>query len=369
MSALRRHVGEHLFAILLVGGVLGGIIVWIYLPGQSPVGEIERYLAADSVDFADPLHRMLFRESYAELRGAQSKELDSLMGVIERERQAQFTDPEKKAGGGKTRLSFASVATLLPMFVSFLFVYAVVLAATFLAARILAVYRFAAVKNRRASAEREAQHRKEHRGGRPISARAVALVKAILRGVATLVLFSPAYVIAYALRTRLDTENDAFMIFLGIVSNGLLVNYANKFYALLVAESRKGYVETALVKGLGSSYALGSRHGLSWEAILFPVAGSRGHVFRHIYLNARFQFIPTLKEHAAFLVTGLVIIEMALNIKGHLCYTLLQHLLYREYDLVIVIVFGIFLAVKATELLVDVWHDVLSRRYGNVEES
>jgi len=60
------------------------------------------------------------------------------------------------------------------------------------------------------------------------------------------VLFSPAYVIAYAIRTEFNTDTIIFMALLGVVSNGLLVTYANKFYAFLVAESRKGYVETGL---------------------------------------------------------------------------------------------------------------------------
>jgi len=99
--------------------------------------------------------------------------------------------------------------------------------------------------------------------------------------------------------------------------------------------------------------------------LLAPVRRSAGHVFREIYRNARLQFIPSTKEHITFIVTGLVIIEMALNIKGHLCYALLQHILYKEFDIAIAIVFGIYLVVKLTEAVVDAWHAIELRKYDN----
>lgn len=368
MSPIRRHVSEHLLALLLVGGALGAGVAYIQAsrPAEPGRSALESYIDIDSVNFASPLQRTLFREAFAETHAMSGAALDSVLNLLERERIARFTDPEKKAGGAREHLTWDSALRLLPLYISFLAVYAIVMVATFFAARTIAIVRFAAMKRGRSSFIREYLRQIERRGPSAALGRIGLLLKALLRGAAYGIFFSPAYVIAYAFRTRIDTENLLFMTFLGIVSNGLLINYANKFYGLLVTESRKGYVETALVKGLRSSYVFGSPEGLPLETLAAPLRRLRGHVFRHIYLNARFQFIMSLKEHAAFLVTGLVIIEMALNIKGHLCYTLLQHILYREYDLVLLIVFGIFAVVKATELAVDIWHGILSRRYGNV---
>ncbi len=84
------------------------------------------------------------------------------------------------------------------------------------------------------------------------------VAKALLKGMAYAVLFAPAYVIAYSIKSSIDTDSFIFMIILGVISNGLLVNYANKFFTFLVAESRKGYVETAIVKNLSDSYAWGT---------------------------------------------------------------------------------------------------------------
>ena len=79
----------------------------------------------------------------------------------------------------------------------------------------------------------------------------------------------------------------------------------------------------------------------------------RSHILNHIYMNARFQYLPAVKEQASFLITGLIIAEMALNIQGHLGYEMMQRILDREYDVVLVIAFGIFLLVKITDIVVD----------------
>ena len=101
------------------------------------------------------------------------------------------------------------------------------------------------------------------------------------------------------------------------------------------------------------------------RAILQPQKLLPSHVFRHIYLNARHQYLTSVKEHASFLITGLIIIEMALNIQGHLGYELMQNILYHQYDVVAAIILAIFLAVKGTEVLVDAWVHHASLRYEN----
>ena len=144
-----------------------------------------------------------------------------------------------------------------------------------------------------------------------------------------------------------------FMVLLGVVSNGVLITYANKFYFFLVTESRKGYVETAIVKNCHSSYRFRGPDGIPLGAILRPVKKFRGHVFDHLYSNARHQYLPTIKEQASFLISGLIIIEMALNIHGHLTYEMLRQLLYKNYSTFVVMILFIFYTVKATEAVAD----------------
>ncbi len=369
MRTLPRVILEHLSAVLVVGLALALVPPLVRrneaasLPRPDPL--VERYLSIDSVDLSLPRDRAILRDVLGLYPPAGVTDIDSLMHAVEDARLARFTDPSKKAGGGPEVLTPESAAAMLPMYAVFLLVFFTVIVCTYFAARALAVWKFIAWKQGRTSYLRRYIAAIESDGIAGAFSRAGLLARSILKGIASFLLFAPAYVIAYSFRTSLDTESVFFLIPLAVISNGVLINYANHLYTLLVAESRKGYVETAIVKGLASSYAWDVPGGLRRSALLFPVRGGRGHVFRDIYRNARLQFIPSMKEHAAFVVTGIIIIEMALNIKGHLCYALLQHLLYREYDIATAIVFAIFFTVKLTEASVDVWHAIETRKYDN----
>jgi hypothetical protein len=233
-------------------------------------------------------------------------------------------------------LSPKKLVRIFGMYLKFLAVYVIVMIITYYGVQTLGVLRF--VRRKRGPAPGNALFK---------------FLKAAGRGIAYIILFSPAYVIAYSIRTEFNTDTLFFMILLAVASNGLLMMYANKFYAFLVAESRRGYVETAIVKNLNRSYSQKSRHGIPFGAMLRPVKRFDRHVFGHIYRNARFQYFSTIKEQACFLITGLIIIEMALNIHGHLSYEMLRQILYGNLDIVIVIVLGIFYTVKLTEILVD----------------
>jgi hypothetical protein len=240
------------------------------------------------------------------------------------------------------------------MYGKFVVVYIIVMVLTYYGVQTVAVWRYC---RRRAALERAGF-------GSPLGLLKRAL-GAFGRAVASFVLFCPAYVIAYSLRTELNTETVVFMTLLCVVSNGLLITYANKFYAFLVAEGRKGYVETALVKNLKRTYDPHAKQGIPLKAILRLRKRFDGHVFGHIFNNARYQYLSTVKEQASFLITGLIITEMALNIHGYLSYEMLRQLLYRNYAVVIVIVLGIFYTVKVTEIVVDILVHRASLRYAN----
>jgi hypothetical protein len=124
-------------------------------------------------------------------------------------------------------------------------------------------------------------------------------------------------------------------------------------------------VQTAAVKGLNNDYSQKAPDGISYRDIFRLRKFFPGHVFQHIFLNARYQYLSTIKEQASFLITGLVIIEMALNIHGHLCYEMLQNILYRQFDVVLAIILGIFWVVKATEIAADYWQQMETRKYEN----
>jgi hypothetical protein len=374
-ESVRAKLVVHCISILVVA-ILFGIIIVITdtqrAAGREIDVRIQTYLSLRDVDLGDPVERAIFRESLGVFYPGQDPRNDSLLAAIDDLKQRQFADPLQKSGNRLQGLSADLVESLLGMYAQFVAVYLIVLVIIYFLSERIGMYRFVKMKQHResyiaqfvAGIERLQKHTGTTDKWIVLRTLALTMVKAFAKGVLLAVLFSPAYVIAYAMKTTLDTSSLVFMVLLGVISNGVLIHTANKFFTLLVAESHKGYIQTATVKGLSNSYEWDKPGGIPRRALLNVSRGFRSHVFQHIVLNARFQFIPTLKEHASFLITGLIIIEMALNIQGHLCYELLQQVLYRQYDVVCVIVFSIFITLKATEMVVDIWHDREKRRYG-----
>jgi len=345
---MKARLLEHLLSIVFVTLALLVTMTAIGLSRrEARERAADRYGALGDVSFInteDPFQRALLSDAADIYFPGQANRNDTLVDKILDYQRKQLADKLQRAHLTEG-LSPSKIGELLAMFVKFLIVYAVVMLLTYYGVQTIAVWRFCRRK------QRATQH------SRSLVQRAGGLARAFFLGVASFVLFSPAYVIAYSIRTELNTDTVFFMALLGVVSNGLLMVYANKFYAFLLTESRKGYVETAIVKNLRTSYELGHPNGIPYGAVLSPIKKFKGHVFDHIFTNARHQYLSTIKEQASFLVTGLIIIEMALNIHGHLSYEMLRQMLYRNYDIVIAIVLCMFYTVKATELFADglVW--------------
>lgn len=369
---MQPRILEHILSILIVAlafGVLTTIVTRNERLQQAEhLKSVEPYLHLDSVDLGDPLHRSLFKETLELFFPNRRVENEALLRSIDSIRQIQFTSQVYKTGGEPRGLSGAKLLRLGSMYGKFIAIYLIVILLSYHAGKSLAILRFVREKQHRPSHLGELVQHVRRNAKRDISfyLRTVLLMlKAILVVLAYAVLFAPAYVIAYSIRSGFDTGSSLFMIVLGVISNGSLITYANKFYTFLVTEDRKGYVQTALVKNLDASYAWGTPDGVPYTAVLRPNTLFASHVFRHVYLNARYQYLPSLKEHASFLITGLIIIEMALNIRGHLGYEMLQNILYEQYDVVASIIIGIFLIVKVTEIVVDLWFHHESAKYEN----
>lgn len=370
---MRKKLFEHILSILLIFSVFYFVIETSETK-QTEVeagrfGAVQPYLEQEWVDLNNSLHRAILAEALRLHYKETPATADSIIRQLEAWRVEQFTNPEYKTGGRKRGLTNAKIKSLTGQYLTFLFIYAVVMLLTYYAVQSLALFRFVKKMQGRTSYLRELKRLllRPHirmEPGRKYRKAAGYLLKALLKAVMYLVLFSPAYVTAYALRTRFETDTMLFMIILGVFSNGLLINYANKFYTFLVTESRKGYVDTARVKNLVSDFSH-SPGGIPLTKLFLPLKSFPGHILQHIYINARYQFIPAMKEMASFLITGLIIIEMALNIQGYMNYEMMQNILYQDYAVVIAIMFCVFLTVKVTEIAVDAWHWFETRRYQN----
>ncbi len=373
--ALSRKLLTHGASIVVVACLFGAVIHSVEssrTASRDRESGVRQFLDLGNVDYGDPVDRALVRECLGVFYPGRGGVSDSLMRAIDDLRQREFSDPTYKSGNQLQGLTMAKISGIGTMYAQFLAVYVVVFVVLYFAAQRIGVYRFVKAKQHRESylseffttAGRAGDPGRAHREGNEWRRSMALLLKAVAKGILLVLLFSPAYVIAYAMKTTLDTSSLIFMAALGIVSNGVLIQTANRFFTLLVAESHKGYVQTAMVKGLQGSYEWNQPDGIPRRSLIRLQKGLDNHVFRHILMNARFHFIPVLKEHASFLVTGLIIIEMALNIQGHLCYDLLQQILYHQYDVALFIVFVIFLTVKGTEIVVDIWQARENKRYG-----
>ena len=353
---MNRKLLEHGLSIAFVTAVLLCVLFAVRSGTQTRIKAVaassQTYGNLGFVDFDNAFHKALLKDAVNVFYPDQYEKNNAAVEKILANKEDEFSRKLQKSGV-EERLSFGKLLQLFGMLLKFVLVYAIVMILTYYGVQTLAVFRFTRKKLR------------SRRTTRTFADFLARVAKTIGKTAAYFVLFSPAYVIAYSIRTEFNTDTIVFMALLGVISNGLLVTYANKFYAFLVAESRKGYVETALVKNLSDSYSPRGRGGIGYRAILSPLKRFDGHVFGHIFANARYQYLSTIKEQASFLVSGLIIIEMALNIHGHLSYEMLRQMLYKNYDIVIVIILGIFYVVKGTEVVVDVMGNRAEKRIEN----
>ena len=346
----------HGASILFVSMVL--LVAMVFLGNRSShagPGQAAQQKALPDASFADlsnPFQKALFSDVMNIFYPGQYDKNNTITSSLADAQEKTFHDKLQNSNV-KEHLTGEKWLQISGMYIKFIIVYVIVMLLTYYGVQTLGVWRFCRKKSHTTLTQRSF-----------IPVLLKWITKASL-GVASFVFFCPAYVIAYSLRTELNTDTIFFMILLCVISNGLLMVYSNKFYAFLVAESRKGYVETAQAKNLKNSYAQNTIDGISYKALLKPFKRFNGHVFDHIFCNARWQYLSTIKEQASFLITGMIITEMALNLHGYLSYELLRQMLYGNADIVIVMVLGIFYLVKATEIFTDYLVFKEERKYGN----
>ncbi len=369
---MKRIWLSHIISLLLVSGVL---ITAISLFNKQQIEQqktqssaIKSWINADFINFDDPFQRALFLDllEFYESQGREDHSL--LLQKIDRFREQQIIDIQ--TGTNEQILSAETAKKISAMYLKFAIIYFLTLAITFYCVQSFGLWRFVSQKQKRKPYFEQIYL---YLKNTDLSKKIIdwpkqywpvieMLIKAVIKAFIYLLLFSPAYVIAYSFRTRFDTDFSIFMIALGVISNALLVTYTHKFYTFLVHESKAGYVQTAKVKGLSDNFG---RNVLPLKKIFSLKKRFPGHVLEHIFENARFQYWATLKEQASFLVTGLIIIEMALNIQGHLCYELLQQFLYKNFAIAFLIILLIFYLVKLTEIGTDWWIQRENSKTGN----
>ncbi|MBD3418946.1 MAG: hypothetical protein GF398_02390 [Chitinivibrionales bacterium] len=351
---MKSRLLEHVLSTVIVTVLLIGVLV---ISGNrreqqkaEALASIKPYINSPEIDLNSPFGKALFKETLNIYFAGQADSAQAVYNAVMAYKDRQFGAMIQSAHV-QDELDSAKLKELAGMYVKFVLVYLLVMALAYYGVQTLGTWQFVRRKTR---AEKKGQ-----------SSPFTTIAGRLSSVAASFILFSPAYVIAYSIRTEFRTDTTIFLVLLALISNGLLITYAHKFYSFLKSESRKGYVYTALVKNLAGTYNPTSKDGIRLSAILRPAKKFDGHVLGHIYENARHQYLSTIKEQASFLITGLIIIEMALNIHGHLSYEMLRQILYKNYDIVIAIILGIFYTVKATEIFADAMIHRELRKYAN----
>lgn len=376
----RQKITEHILSIILITGILGTLLYYTienkYIEESQTNEKIQPYLELDFVDLDNPFDRALLIDALNSFKPENKSNHESLIRAIDSYRKTSLIVGLEEAHL-KEQLTPEKWKQILLMYIKFILIYFFVMVFTYYGVQTFGTLRFI----------RKQQNRQSHllsffqklftfpdfkRFINYIKYYIQALyhlIKAIMIALIYLTLFSPAYVIAYSLKTQINTDTVLFMIILAVISNGLLITYTNKFYTFLVSESRKGYVQTAIVKNLNYSYEADKKTGISYLPVFAFQKHFSNHILHHIYINARVQYMQTIKEQASFLISGLIIIEMALNIHGHFTYELLKQILYKNFDIVIVIILGIYYIVKLTEIFADWITQKEMLKYENIESA
>ncbi|MBN1601105.1 MAG: hypothetical protein JW915_05825 [Chitinispirillaceae bacterium] len=347
---MKNKLLEHLYGIVFVTSILIAVLLLFNSNRKNETSsrnvELNALLDMPISNINDAFQQALAEDAMNIFYPGKKQHNDSLFSELIQLKKARYTTKLQRAHVAQS-LSFEKLVSLSGMYLNFIFAYIIVMLLTYYGVQTLALWRFIRHRNT------IDQISSSHNSGRSVKSILAAIPVKLFKIIAYGVLFSPAYVLAYSIRTEFNTDSTFFMILLGVLSNGLLITYSNKFYTFLKIEYHRGYVESALVKNLACSWKTDVPSGIPLGALLHPRKRFKGHVLDHIYRNAHMQYIATIKEQASFLITGLIIIEMALNIHGHLTYEMLRQILYKNYDIVIVIILGIFYAVKATDIVTD----------------
>jgi len=370
----RKKIIEHILGLVLITAFLGFLLYMTMEDKKSHTNQVSdqitSYLELDFINFEKPFDRALLKDALYLYKPENQSRIDSLIRAIDQYRRSNLIKGLEEAYVRES-LSPKKWRQLLLMYLKFIFIYIFVMILTYYGVQTFGTLRFIRrQQNRQSHLHSFLKHLNTLPDKNKIKYYYNALVhlaKAIFTALAYLTLFSPAYVIAYSMKTQFNTDTVLFMIILAVISNGLLITYTNKFYTFLLTESRRGYVQTAIVKNLNNSYSPKDTAGITYASLFNIRKYFPNHVFQHIFINARYQYLQTIKEQASFLISGLIIIEMALNIHGHFTYELLKQILYENYDIVIAIILGIFYIVKSTEIVADWLSHKETLKYENIK--
>ncbi len=370
-NKIKSKILRHVAGLLIFGSLL--LLSAFFSINKTDVTEKYKDVISlfnqSGLDINSNYDREIFKDATTNFFNHEKKQSTQLINKLNEFVDRQFTEKELKTGSEKEYLSGEIVVSLLWKFFKFIFVFSIVEALILFLAERFAILKFYLEKrngNRFINQIKEYfENRKLRFVKGKINFKRLTYLSflALVKFLAYFVFFSPVYVIAYILKYNSENITFVWIILFGVFTNGVLISGINKFYNLLIAESKKGYVETARVKGL---QMFAEEETKSFVSSLLKIKLNFGEtILSQIYESAHLQFVSSFKEISRFVITGLIIIGMALNVQTGLFYEMLRSFLYSEYDILLFILFLIFTAVKITDIIFEIYSHKLNGKYEN----
>ncbi len=333
-------------------------------PDFKAIGDL---IESSGLNIENELDRAVLRDALNNY-GATSDSLSA--GLLESYINFVLTEKSQKEGGERKSVTFGILRDLFVKAAEFLFRFLIIGLLLFYLSESFALLKFKYVrqnKNEVIAEFRElvSDFRKRKTALRyfPLRRTSVLAAKGIVKFFGYLLLFSPVYLVGYALKFNYENLSFFVYVFLAVFTNGMLISSVNKFSLLLESEHEKGYVETAVIKGVNSDYS--KKGGISVAKIFLPVKFFGEHILAQIYKNAHKQFIADFKKIGHFLITAMIIVELALNYGDGLFYEMLKSLMKKEYDIFFAAMLLIFWLVKFWDFTIDFLVERENGKYEN----
>jgi len=370
-SKTKKILTRHLLSFLIFGSAL---LIAAFSSGGSDsfnakYTKIISLFKKSGLDINRTYDRLIFEDAVGKVLKGNTTEKENLIANVNKFTREKYTKKELKTGSRKETLSLLTLPGIMWKFLKFLFLFFIVEISIFYFSERLALIKFYLVKEKKNSfsglLDRMIWEKKDFFIKEKIDwlRTSLLILGMIGRLLSYLILFSPVYVIAYVL--KFNSENITFIwgLLFGIFTNGVLIAGVNKFYHLLVSESKRGYVETAMVKNVPFFPDVGKKELL--KILLLKKDNFGETIVTQIFASARLQFVPSFKEVSRFVITGLIIIGMALNIQSGVFYQMLRSFLSAEYDILFFILFLVFATIKFIDAVIDLYAVRESGKYEN----
>ncbi len=367
MNSLKAEIESHLISLFFFTFIfLVAIFISHNTVKENPYADIDKLLKKSGLSLQNELDRAVIKDVLKSYFGKEKAK--NLTEKIEKYRSEILTNGNFKSVGNK--LNLTSFKSILSKWINFLFLFGISAFLLFYFSESFALvklkllklgksnFALLLLKEINAVKDNPSGYKKTHLN------EVLKLIFFILVKIfAYLILFSPVYIVAYVFKFNYENISTLAYLILTLFTNGMLILSVNKFFLLLQGELNKGYVLTDKIKGVKTGFT--KDDGISFARIFSFHKNFGIHILKSVYLNAHRQFIYDFKEISRFLITGIVIVELSLNIQNGFFYEMLQHLMRNEVDILLTIILLVFISVKVSDILITYFFYRENLKYEN----